>query len=246
VALNILLAGSVFLLGGVNRIINGIAGGLIIILGLNMLFNFIPVLNYEKRFRLTKRPRHIFDSFAAGLAFGAGWTPCIGPILGSILVLAGQDGSLSRSILYLSVYSLGLGLPFLLSAILWGTFLKYLAKMRRFLPVIKIISGFLIIAIGAAVALGAFSSFTGFFMNLGFVLSAWAGEGGLSRRLIQAGIIFLIGVLPVLINLLRSKKTPSLGIRFFFSFCGILGITQALGVINAAALISRWFFFQGI
>jgi cytochrome c-type biogenesis protein len=246
VALNILVAGSVLLLGGLNRIINIAAGILLIILGLNMLANFIPFLNYEKRFHPAKQPRRMLGSFTAGLAFGAGWTPCIGPILGSILVLASQESSLSRSILYLSVYSLGLGLPFLLSAVLWGSFLKYLAHMRRFLPVVKTVSGCLIIAIGLAIALGAYGSFVSFFTNAGYSLGAWAADDSLSRRLIPAAVFIALGLLPLVHSLLRYRRPPPLGALFFLGIFGVLGLTQALGVLNAAALLSRWFFFQGI
>jgi cytochrome c-type biogenesis protein len=246
VFLNILISGSVILLGGMNRVINIAAGIVIMILGFNMLFNFIPFLNYEKRFHMTKQPRRLIGSFAAGLAFGAGWTPCIGPILGSILFLASSEGSLSRSILYLAVYSLGLGIPFLLSAILWGSLLKYLARIRRFLPVIKTVSGILIIAIGIAIALGAYSSFAGYFTRAGISLGAWAAGGDFFRRLIQAGIFLFLGLLPLLINALRRKKTFSPGVLILFGVCLVLCITQVLGLFNATALISRWFFFQGI
>jgi cytochrome c-type biogenesis protein len=246
VFLNVLISGSVLLLGGLNRIINIVAGIIVIILGLNMLFDFIPFLNYEKRLHMTKQPRHFIGSFAAGLAFGAGWTPCVGPILGSILVLASSEGSLARSILYLAVYSLGLGLPFLLSAVLWGSLLKYLAKIRRFLPVIKTASGLLIILIGVAITLGAFSSFAGFFMKAGSALAVWAKEGGFSRQLVQAGIFLFLGLFPLLVKALRRENPFSPGALVFFGFCAVLGATQVLGLFNAAALISRWFFFQGI
>jgi cytochrome c-type biogenesis protein len=243
---NILVSGSVLLLGGLNRTVNIIAGGLVIILGLNMLFDFIPFFNYEKRFHLAKRPRRFLGSFAAGLAFGAGWTPCAGPILGSILVMAGSEGSLPRSILYLTVYSLGLGLPFFLSALLWGSFLACLARMRRFLPAVKTASGLLVIAIGAAITLGAYGSFAGLFVRTGFTLGSWAEGGGLSRRMVQAGVFLFIGLLPFLVKALRRKSLSSPAALGFLGICTLLGISQALGLFNAAALISKWFFFQGI
>ncbi|MDR2070170.1 MAG: cytochrome c biogenesis CcdA family protein [Treponema sp.] len=246
VFLNILISGSVLLLGGLNRVINILAGALVILLGLNILFDFIPFLNYEKRLHLTKRPRRFLGSFAAGLAFGAAWTPCVGPILGSILVMAASEASLSRSVLYLSAYSLGFGIPFLLSAVLWGSFLTRLARMRRFLPVIKSLSGLLIIAIGIAITLGAYGSLPGFFMRTGFALGAWAEEGGFSRLLIQAGVFLFVGLLPFLVRALRRKSPFSPGTLGFFGLCTLLGISQALGLFNAAALISKWFFFQGI
>jgi cytochrome c-type biogenesis protein len=161
--------------------------------------------------------------------------------------MAGSEGSLPRSVLYLAVYSLGLGLPFLLSAVLWGSFLKYLAKMRRFLPVIKTASGLLIIAIGVAITMGAYGSFPGLFMRVGIALGVWAKGGGFAQYLIQAGIFLFAGLLPFLVRALR-RKSPlfSPAALVFFGLCTLLGISQALGLFNAAALISQWFFFQGI
>ncbi|MDR2759320.1 MAG: cytochrome c biogenesis protein CcdA, partial [Spirochaetaceae bacterium] len=94
VVLSILFSGAMLLMGGVSRIINIAAGIIVITLGLNMIFNFLVFLNYEKRFHIAQRPRGLAGGFLAGAAFGAGWTPCVGPILGSILLLAGQDGQM--------------------------------------------------------------------------------------------------------------------------------------------------------
>ncbi|GHV64291.1 hypothetical protein AGMMS49587_16380 [Spirochaetia bacterium] len=116
IVLSILLSTTLFLLGGISRYITIAAGIIVIILGLNVIFDFLSFLNYEKRFHLNKRPRGIAGTFLAGAAFGAGWTPCVGPILGSILLLAGQSGKTATAALYLAVYSAGLGLPFLLAA----------------------------------------------------------------------------------------------------------------------------------
>jgi cytochrome c-type biogenesis protein len=77
-----------FFIGGISHYINIAAGIIVIILGLNVIFDFLSFLNYEKRYHSEKRPRGIIGTFLAGLAFGAGWTPCIGPILTGILLMA--------------------------------------------------------------------------------------------------------------------------------------------------------------
>jgi cytochrome c-type biogenesis protein len=92
IVLSLLFSSFFMFLGNLNSLINIIAGGVIVIFGLNILFNFIPFLNYEKRFHFARGPRNFLGAFTVGLAFGAGWTPCIGPILGSILLMAGQSG----------------------------------------------------------------------------------------------------------------------------------------------------------
>ena len=98
-----------------------IGGLLILLFGIHMtgLFHF-GVLLGEKRVHLHKKPSGFIGTFVVGLAFAAGWTPCIGPILASILVVAASSGQVGEGVLLLAVYSLGLGVPFLLSCLLLG------------------------------------------------------------------------------------------------------------------------------
>jgi cytochrome c-type biogenesis protein len=118
-----------------------------------MLFNFISILNYEKRFTV-KRPANLIQSFIFGLAFGAAWTPCVGTILGSILILASQQGNAQQSIMYLLTYSAGLGLPLIAAAVFLGYFLKIQKQVLSFLPYINKASAILIIALGIVIVFG--------------------------------------------------------------------------------------------
>jgi cytochrome c-type biogenesis protein len=176
IVVSILLTATFSLMGGISRYINWVSGAVIILLGLNILFDFLSFLNYEKRFHLTNIPRGITGAFLAGAAFGAGWTPCVGPVLGSILLLAAQsDGS--SAVLYLVFYSAGMGLPFLLASIFFNAFLKTSLKLRSFLPHIRRISGIVLIAIGLLIV-------TGRYQALNAITSTWqAGllEGNLSE-----------------------------------------------------------------
>ncbi|MDR0584494.1 MAG: redoxin domain-containing protein [Treponema sp.] len=169
IVLSVLLAATFSLMGGISRYINWISGAVVIVLGLNIIFDFISFLNYEKRFHFTGRLRGIIGAFPAGMAFGAGWTPCVGPALGSILLLAAQSGGIPKAVLYLGFYSAGLGLPFLLASIFFNVFLKTSMKLRAHLPMIRRISGALLIAIGVLII-------TGRYQALNALTSKWQGS----------------------------------------------------------------------
>jgi cytochrome c-type biogenesis protein len=141
-------------------LISKIAGVVVIILGLHFLGLFeksLQFLNYEKRFHLKTIRVGILSSFVVGIAFAFGWTPCVGPILGPILFLAGGQDSVGQGILLLSVYSLGLGIPFLLTAIATHTFLNVFDKIKRHFRILQIISGVFLIIIGVMIVTGKFS-----------------------------------------------------------------------------------------
>jgi cytochrome c-type biogenesis protein len=152
--LSLLFSGTFFLLGGAARYINLAAGSIVIILGLNVVFDFLKFLNYEKRAHITGRPRGLPQAFLTGIAFGAGWSPCVGPFLGSILLMAGQTGKTGQAVLCLSAYSAGLGLPFLAAGVFFDRFLKGAAKLRPHLPLIKRIGGLFLVGVGVFILLG--------------------------------------------------------------------------------------------
>ena len=113
----------------------------------------IPFLNYEARFRLKSKPAGYFGSFAAGVVFSAGWSPCVGPILGSILVLAASDASVYRGTALLVIYSLGLGIPFFLASLSVNSFIAGYKKLGGWIKYINLTAGALLLATGAVVAL---------------------------------------------------------------------------------------------
>lgn len=128
------------------RIIGGI---LIITMGLYVMgvlkLNFLAT---DKRVHLQSKPRGYFGSFIVGLTFGAGWTPCIGPILGSILLIASTTGSALQGFYLLLMYSLGLAVPFLATSMAINTFLSNFAAIQKYMKVIMVISGLLLISFG--------------------------------------------------------------------------------------------------
>jgi cytochrome c-type biogenesis protein len=125
------------------------AGALIVIMGLNFLGVLrIPLLSREARFQAPGKPASAAAAYVMGLAFAFGWTPCIGPVLGPILTLAGGRGTVGEGAALLAVYSLGLGVPFMLAALFSGAFMRFLARFRLHLGRIEKIIGALLVVAG--------------------------------------------------------------------------------------------------
>jgi len=146
-------------LGGIisahEGIIRIVGGSVIIILGLHVagVFN-IKWLEYEKKLHLRSKPANILGSFIVGVTFAVGWTPCVGPALAAILGLAGTQKTLTQGVVLLSAYSLGLGFPFILTALAVNTFLNLFGKVKKYFKVISVVSGLLLVAIGILIMVG--------------------------------------------------------------------------------------------
>ncbi|HET7563545.1 MAG TPA: cytochrome c biogenesis protein CcdA [Gemmatimonadaceae bacterium] len=138
--------------------ISRIGGVLIIIFGLYLLgaFNW-GVLARERRIHLADKPVGYLGTVLVGVAFGAGWTPCIGPILGSILIYTSSTADLGRGLLLLFMYSLGLAIPFLIAALAIDRFLTGFARIRSRLVWISRLGGVLLIVIGVLLLTDYFS-----------------------------------------------------------------------------------------
>ena len=119
-------------------------------------------LDKEKKVHLNKKPLGPFGTLFVGMAFGAGWTPCVGPILGAILTMAATTQNISKGIILLTFYSVGLGLPFLLSGVIINRFFEYFKVIRRYFKTITIIGGLLLIFMGVLLITGYFSSISSF------------------------------------------------------------------------------------
>ena len=126
-----------------------VAGVLIIVMGLNFLGVLrIPLLLREARFHAQGRPASAVAAYFMGLAFAFGWTPCIGPVLGPILTLAGGRETVGQGALLLAAYSLGLGIPFLIAALFSGAFMRFLGRFRVHLGRVEKAIGALLVAAG--------------------------------------------------------------------------------------------------
>jgi cytochrome c-type biogenesis protein len=147
--------------------IERIGGALIVLFGLYLLGAFRwGVLARERRFTIQDKPVGYLGSALVGIAFGAGWSPCIGPILGAVLTYTSATATLRQGIVLLLVYSLGLGLPFLIAAVAIDRFREWFQRYRRFIPVVTKCAGAVLVLVGALLATGYFSILAGWLSAL--------------------------------------------------------------------------------
>src|SRR5712692_9721020 len=143
--------------------IRRVGGVLIVLFGLYIAGVFkLGLLGRTKQLQLREKPAGYLGSLAVGITFAIGWTPCVGPILGAILSLAGTADTVQRGVGLLIAYSAGLGLPFLLSAVALGSFLRVFKRYRPFIPVMERAAGILLVVVGVLV-----------FTNYYIVLNSW-------------------------------------------------------------------------
>lgn len=144
-----------------------LGGGLIILFGLYALGVIrVSAFDRERRFRLDRKPVGFLGSAVVGMVFAAGWTPCIGPILGGILGLAGTTGDVGKGMLLLAAYSAGLAVPFLVVAFAVDSFRERFQRFRHWLPWVQRVSGLLLIAVGLLLVTGEFTRMAGWLQGL--------------------------------------------------------------------------------
>lgn len=167
----VLLGASATALGASLRIYKDVimrAGGVLIVLfGLYCLGVIkLGFLSQEHRVHLDRKPVGFLGSVLVGMAFGAGWSPCIGPILGGILSLAATEADLGRGVWLLVAYSAGLAVPFLVAAYTVESFLDWFKRFRRHLHLVQRISGALLVVVGLLIASGQFTRLAGYLQRL--------------------------------------------------------------------------------
>jgi len=147
-------------------IIRKVGGVLLVLLGVHVT-GLVPLkfLLGEKRISIKHKPAGYAGSILVGIAFAAGWTPCIGPILAAILAVAATAEQVYQGILLLLAYSLGLGVPFLLSALAMHQFLIMFNRFKKYIRVFEIITGFFLVAVGVLIYTNWLSRLSGY-MNV--------------------------------------------------------------------------------
>ena len=141
-----------------------VGGALIVIFGLYIAGVFrLGIFGRTAQWQISEKPAGYLGTLLVGITFAIGWTPCVGPILGAILSLAGTAETVSRGVGLLVAYSAGLGLPFLLSALALGSFLKFFKRYRPFIPTVERAAGVLLVVVGVLVI-----------TNKYVLLNAWA------------------------------------------------------------------------
>lgn len=135
-----------------------VGGVMIILFGIYATGVFrVAAFERERRVHLDRKPVGFLGSLLVGMAFAAGWTPCLGPVLGGILGLAGTTGELGKGMLLLAAYSAGLAVPFLLAALAVDRFRLWFVRFRRWLPWVQRASGILLIIVGILLVTGEFT-----------------------------------------------------------------------------------------
>ena len=139
-----------------------IFGGIIIIMfGIHLSgLISVPWLDQEKRIHLKKKPLHFFGAFVIGMAFGLGWSPCIGPLLGSILFIASSKETIQEGVVLLSIYSAGIAIPFIIISIFINFLIAFFKKGVKAIKYINLITGILLIIIGLLLLTNIFSMLT--------------------------------------------------------------------------------------
>ena len=137
---------------------NRIAGAVIIVFGLHTMGVLrIEWLYQEKRVHTSRKPAGLLGAGLVGIAFAFGWTPCIGPILAGILALASSQDTVGKGVQMLAVYSLGLGVPFLATALMIDRFFGAMGRIRRYYHTIEVVSGALLVVIGLLIFTNRFT-----------------------------------------------------------------------------------------
>ncbi|MGH7431438.1 MAG: cytochrome c biogenesis CcdA family protein [Candidatus Methylomirabilales bacterium] len=162
-----------FLLGSIDLVRK--AGGIVIILFGLFIAGILklPFLMRERRLHLQYRPAGYLGAVLVGAAFGAGWIPCVGPILGSILTLAGTSETAGRGVTLLVAYSLGLGVPFLLSALALNAFNKFFQRFRPYMRMVEVGAGLLLVVVGVLLFTGYLTLLNSYLISL---TPAWLWE----------------------------------------------------------------------
>ncbi|MDD3982258.1 MAG: cytochrome c biogenesis protein CcdA [Spirochaetales bacterium] len=234
-------------------------------ISLNMLFDFLKFLSTDSRliakFTGTKT-KGLAGSFVLGLAFAAGWSPCIGPILASILLMASREGNIGKAVSLLLAYSLGFALPFLASGLFFEKLKPLLSFLTKKGKTVRTTSGIVLIILGLAMALGSLGSFNALAAQLGYGIEDFILSSPLAASLIGAGLWLLIAAL-ILWPIFRkappttsSKNTASsksqvssrknLG-RIITSTAALaLAGAELAGLFSVLNLIARWLSFSGI
>ncbi len=247
VVLGIAFSGPALLFSGASQWINFIAGLIVVLLGINVMFDIVSALNMERRVHSSNRPTSYLGATVVGMAFGAGWSPCIGPILASILFLAGTQGQVDRAAVLLVVYSLGLGLPFLAAGAAFTRISRYIQRIKPYFGTIRIVSGVFLVAMGLLIMFGRFQQLNGWLLSAGAQVQRWAvANPALSRGVFGTTPIVLAAIQPAV----RAFRGARLRPGWIGSTISLLliaaGISHMVGFIDLAALFAGWLQYQGV
>lgn len=148
-------------------------GGVVIVLFGLYLVGLLrpPALMRDRRVHLASRPAGLAGSVLVGVAFGAGWTPCVGPVLASILLYAGTTATMGTGMLLLGAYAIGLGIPFFVAAVALNWYVAGARRLTRWLRPVEVVAGTLLIAVGVLLFTGRFTALSAYLAGFGQLVS---------------------------------------------------------------------------
>ena len=247
VGLGLLFSGGGMLTAGrSNRIVTIVAGAIIVVLGLNTMFDFIKLLNAEARAHVVTKPTSAAGAFVVGMAFGAGWTPCVGPILASILFMAARSGGAGKAVLLLSAYSIGLAVPFLAAGLFFERLAPVWAWFKRHGRGVRLVSGGLLVVIGLSMALGRLTAINAVAARTGFALKAFAVSQPVAVTVWIIGFLVALAAALAIPPLIRKTRFAHPARIVVLSLVVVLIVLEAAGLISVAQVVSDWLLFQGI
>jgi cytochrome c-type biogenesis protein len=229
-----------------------IAGAVVIVFGIHFI-GLIRIPFLMREFTIKTQPAQgamsALRAFVLGAAFALGWTPCVGPILASILFLSSQAATLVKGTSLLAVYAVGLGVPFVVLAFGYERMTAQLDWLKGHMKLVSTISGALLVVIGALIVLGSLQNFTAWVMSAGSRL-AYLNEGGTNTFDVAASFA-LIAVGTVLaawriVARSRAAKPFPWGGVSFGALLLASGLCGALGVLTPSSVLAAWLSFQGL
>ncbi|MGE0698603.1 MAG: cytochrome c biogenesis CcdA family protein [Hyphomicrobiaceae bacterium] len=199
-----------------------LAGLVIVLFGLHFLGILrIPLLYQEARYHTEMQGASYLGSYLIGLAFAFGWTPCVGPILATVLTVAANEASLATGVKLLTAYSLGLGIPFVLAAVAIGPFMGFMKRFRRHLGAVEKVMGAVLVVTGLLFAGEALGWARGGLVRMAPFL---AGAGG------WIGLALVVGGLMLVVRRVQAQRLAGLAVL-------VLGMTLMGGSIN---VLGQW------
>jgi len=251
--------GMSFIGGGSSQLFGKIAGIVVIVLGLNVMFDFIRILGNDARLiqKFAGKGRGQVNAFLMGLAFAAGWSPCIGPILASILLMAARNANIGAAVLLLVAYSAGFAIPFVASALFFERLSPLLGFLKKHGNGVRIASGILLIAFGVAMFLGSVSRVSAIAAQTGNALLNFESVSPSASRLVGTAFWLLcawLGIHSVLKRNrdaasapgpARTRKLPIMAYGVSVGFI-VLAALELAGIISLPHLIGGWLTFGGL
>lgn len=258
--LGVIFSGGAMFVGqrGASYYISVAGGILVILLGLNLIFGFVKFLDTDARLIgkfSGKKTKGLFGAVLLGFAFAAGWSPCIGPILASILILASREGNIPRAAALLFAYSAGFALPFLATGLFFDKLKPLLSFFTKRGKTVRWVSGLVLIFFGAAMAAGSLNSVSALSTKAGYGLEAFAAKNPRAAALWGAALWAAPAMLFLFVFIKRKKADKAKGLRMSWSSglsagigiaAAFAAIAELAGGFSTLALIARWLTFSGV